>query len=98
MGSQKCFNILFRIFGYLLELVNGHNARSVGLGQVLKNFIERIFRALYIPQLNIESRETRNGVETEFPTDGFDGLDKERRHFPAARQEAFVYFTSKEVG
>ena len=47
VGSEQCFNVLFRIFTHLLELVKRDNTRSVGIFQTCKNFRKSVFRLVY---------------------------------------------------
>ena len=94
MGSQLRLDILLWVFGDLLKLVDGHDTRLVRMGEVLENFIQRIFRSVDIAQLHIKGRHARDGVETEFAADGFNGLNEQRGHLSAAGQKGFVYLTS----
>ena len=94
MRSQLCLDIFLRILSDLLKLVDSYDTRLVRMGEVLENFIQRIFRSVDVAQLDVESRHARDGVEAEFAADGLDGLNKQRCHLSAAGQKGFVYLAS----
>ena len=48
VSTQQGFNILFRIFGDLLKLVDRHDTGFVSRFQITKNLIQRILGTIYI--------------------------------------------------
>ena len=46
--SQERLNILLRVFVNLLEFVDCHDARAVGILQILENLFKGVFRLLNI--------------------------------------------------
>ena len=73
VGAQQRFHVLFRIAGYLLELVDGEDAGLVRFLEVREDLFQRQFRSADVPYLEVDLRLPGDGVQAEGRGEGPDG-------------------------
>ena len=65
ISAKQGLDVLLRIVGYLLELVDGEDAGFVGLLQITENLFQRQFWGVDVAQFDVESGRIGNGVVAE---------------------------------
>ena len=80
VGSEQCFDILFRIISNLLELVKGDNTRFVGIFQIGEYLFEGHCRTCDVAQFQVKRGHIGDQVDAEFSTKGFERMHKRGQH------------------
>ena len=96
MCTQNGFDILLRIIGNLLKLVNGKDAGFVGLFQIAEDLFQRELRKMDVTQLDIESGSIGNRIIAKTSRQRMKTNQKFVEHTFSFRNQYRVYLLAKE--
>ena len=69
---QECFNVLLRVFGYLLEFINGENNRRSDVIQQVKDAFQRGLLLYRRDKVQMDQGSPGQRIEGKVRTYGFD--------------------------
>ena len=65
MAAQQRLDIFLGVGGNLLELIDGYQARTVGIVEICEDFLEGECRPGDVTQVDAEGGHSRHGIEAE---------------------------------